>query len=103
MLRARKILVLVVVIIIIAATWVLAADGSVDQKGVLSGKVLAGGLISSGAKVREGDVLVNVDSIAGPTPAVRANIDGVVKDVLVKPGDLIRTGDVLVRIQPVRK
>jgi Pyruvate carboxylase len=81
----------------------MAAGPLVDQKGVLGGRVLAEGLAFPGADVREGDVLVRIDGLTGPAIAVRANIDGKVREVLVRPGDTIRTGDVLVRIEPVRK
>jgi pyruvate carboxylase len=94
---------MVAILLILAATWALASGAAVDQKAVLSGKVLANGLTHSGAVVREGDPLVLVEGIAGPTPAVRANTDGTVSEVLVKPGDPINSGDVLVRIKPANK
>jgi biotin carboxyl carrier protein len=100
MFGARKMGILVVIILVAAVAWATAAGSAVDQKGVLAGKVLANELTIVGANVHEGDTLVAVDTIAGPVPAVRANIDGKVKDVLVKPGDEIKVGDVLVRIEP---
>ncbi|MDR3562501.1 MAG: biotin/lipoyl-binding protein [Negativicutes bacterium] len=103
MLRVRSIIVMVLVFLVFAVAWVAANGAAVDQKGVLSGRVLANGLAVPGAAVREGDVLVFVDTITTPVPAVRANVDGKVTEVLVKPGDMIRTGDVLVRIEPARK
>ncbi|SDD82235.1 biotin/lipoyl-binding protein [Sporomusa acidovorans] len=84
-------------------TWVLAAGQAVEQRGVLSGSVLANGLVAPGATAREGDILVYVQTIAGPAAAVRANVDGVVRDVLVRPGDKVKTGDVLVKIEPFKK
>ncbi|MCX7780168.1 MAG: acetyl-CoA carboxylase biotin carboxyl carrier protein subunit [Negativicutes bacterium] len=98
-----RIILLALIVVLGMAAWVAAADGTVDQKGVLAGKVLAEGLVAPGASVREGDVLVYVESIAGPAPAVRATCDGKVAETLVKPGDSVRTGDVLIRIQPARK
>ena len=103
MFRPKTIALLAVVLAIVAATWVAASGTLVDQKGVLAGRVLSEGLVSTGADVREGDVLVVVDSLTGAAPAVRANTDGKVREVLVKPGDSINSGDVLVRIEPVRK
>jgi biotin carboxyl carrier protein len=91
------------ILTLIAVAWAMASGALVDQKGVLSGRVLAQGLAVPGADVCEGAVLVVVDTITGPAPAVRATVDGKVKEVLVKPGDIIRTGDVLVRIEPARK
>ena len=103
MLRPRNIAVMVLMLLFLAVAWAAANGASVDQKSVLSGRVLAESLASPGADVREGDVVVVVETITGPVPAVRANIDGKVKEVLVKPGDVIRSGDVVARIEPVRK
>ncbi len=103
MFRPKSIAILTVAIVLAAAAWAMASGQLVDQKGVLSGRVLAQGLVAPGTNVREGDVLVGVEGLTGPAIAVRANIDGKVREVLVKPGDMIRTGDVLVRIEPVRK
>jgi len=104
MFRTKYTGILVLIILICAATvaWATASGSAVDQKGVLAGRVLADGLTVSGAAVHEGDTLVQVDTIAGPVSAVRANIDGQVKEVLVKPGDVVKIGDVLVRIEPAR-
>ena len=103
MLRPRNIVVIALITLVVAAAWVTASGSPVDQKSVLSGRVLADNLTISGAVVREGDVLVYVDTIAGPAAAVRANADGKVKEVLVRPGDNIRTGDIAVRIDATRK
>ena len=103
MFQPRNISILVLVILIIAVAWATAAGTSIDQKGVLAGKVLIGGLTTPGTDVREGDILVFVETITGPAAAARANLDGKVKEVLVKPDDVIKTGDVLVRIEPTGK
>ncbi len=101
--RTKSIAVLTVILVLAAVAWAMASDSLVEQKGVLSGRVLAEGLVSSGSDVREGDVLVKVEGLTGPAIAVRANVDGKVGEVLVKPGDTIKSGDVLVRIEPARK
>jgi biotin carboxyl carrier protein len=103
MVNSKYMALFVGIFVLMAAVWVLAADGPVDQTSVLAGKVLATGLVATGTTVHEGDILVDVDSIAGPAPAVRANVDGLVKEVLIKPGDMIHTGEILVRIQPEHK
>lgn len=103
MLRSKNVIILALVIVMGVAAWAVASGTLVDQKGVLAGRVSAEGLASPGQVVHEGTVLVVVESIAGPAPAVRANVDGTVKEVLVKPGDMIRSGDVLVRIEASRK
>lgn len=103
MFRPRNVMIMAVLLTLAVMTWAAAASTLVDQKSVLSGRVLGQGLVSVGADVREGDALVIVDSLTGPATAVRANVDGKVKEVLAKAGDNIRTGDVLVRIESARK
>lgn len=80
-----------------------AAPGGVDQQAVLAGTVVAKGLVTQGTQVREGDVLVLVESITGTAPAARATVDGTVTSVMVKPGDRIKTGDVVAKIEAQRK
>ena len=103
MLRFRTMVFSALIIVAFAVAWTSAAGALTDQKSVLDGKVLADGLTYPGAEVHEGDTLVVVDSITGPVPAVRANTDGRVKEVLVKPGDFIHSNDVAVRIEPAHK
>jgi biotin carboxyl carrier protein len=102
MFRNKKTAILTLAILVMMIAWVTAA-GVVEQKGVLAGQVSAGGLVTPGTMVHEGDVLVCVDTITGPSPALRATTDGKVSEVLVKPGDSIHSGDVLVRVEPARK
>lgn len=102
MAHKKSIAIITVLLVIGVVAWCLAAGQTVDQRGVLSGTVLANGLVSPGAVTREGDILVYVETLTGPAVAVRANVDGVVRDVLVRPGDKVRTGDVLVRIESKR-
>ena len=45
--------------------------------------------MAPGTKVKEGDVLVMVDSLVGPVPAARATADGTVKEVNVTKGQKI--------------
>jgi biotin carboxyl carrier protein len=102
MLRPKIVIVLALSLIILAVAWAAAEGSAVDQKSVLAGQVLADNLVVPGTAVHEGDVLIMIGTITGPVPAVRANVDGKVKEVLVKPGDSIQTGQVLVRIEQVR-
>jgi biotin carboxyl carrier protein len=99
----KKTITLGVSFLLAAMIWVASAANLVDQVGALSGKVSTHNLVTVGTMVKEGMVLVTVDTITGPAPAVRANRDGVVREVLVKPGDGVRTGDVLARIEPATK
>ena len=101
MTRAQKIVILTVLVLALVAGSLVSAAGLIDQKSVLNGKVHAA--IGPGSIVREGDVLVVVNTILGPSPAVRATMDGVVRELLVKPGVEIRQGDVAVRIEPTGK
>ncbi|MBP2649972.1 MAG: hypothetical protein H6Q74_797 [Firmicutes bacterium] len=104
MYRSKNIIMLAIVVVMLMVTWAFASAAIVnDQKSVLSGTVIANSLVSVGAVVREGDVLVVVDTITGPAPAVRANVDGKVTEVLVKPGDIIKTGNAVVRIEQADK
>ena len=103
MAHKKSIIAITVLLVIGVVAWSLAAGQTVEQRGVLSGNVLPNGLVAAGAMVREGDILVYVTTITGPAAAVRANVDGVVREVLVRPGDKVRTGDVLVRVEPLKR
>lgn len=76
----------------LASSTALAADA--PYTSVLSGTVTD--VASVGQTVKEGDVLVQVDSLAGPMPAIRAKKQGVVTKVNTKPGNQIQKGDVII-------
>ena len=97
-----KIVVIVSAVLLLTLGWAAAA-GLVDQRGVLTGRVVADQLVSEGAVVSVGTPLVFIGTPVGPVPATRANVNGVVRQVLVKPGDMIHTGDVLVRMEAVQR
>lgn len=79
-----------------AGVWsVRAAD--VEQKSVLAGKVVS--VTAPGTPVKEGDVLVTVETLAGAVPAVKATADGVVKDVKVQAGDTVDSQTVAVVLE----
>lgn len=103
MAHKKSIIAITVLLVIGVVAWSLAAGQTVDQRGVLSGTVLAKGLVPIGSTAREGDILVYVETITGPAVAVRANVDGVVREVLVKPGTKVKTGDILVKIEPFKR
>jgi len=73
----------------------LAAD--VSYTSVLNGAVVQA--IPAGTAVREGDVLVTVQSLVGPMAAARASESGVVKEVLVQPGQKVQQGTVVMVIE----
>lgn len=78
----------------------VSAAGLLDHVAVLNGKVATQGLVKTGDAVKEGQILVNVDTVAGIAPTARSKTAGIVKEVLVVPGDSVRTGQVVVRIEP---
>lgn len=69
----------------------------VPQKSVLSGTVVS--VVAPGTPVKEGDVLITVNSLAGPVPAVRASGDGIVKEIRTAQGQPVNKQDVLVVIE----
>lgn len=75
----------------------VSAGAIVEQRAVLAGKVVT--TVSVGASVREGDELVRVETLAGSATAARATTSGVVRAVLVAPGQEIRSGDIVVRLE----
>ena len=88
-----------IVLIFMLAVSVCFAGQIMDHSSVLSGAVMSQGLVNVGQTVRQGDVLVMVDTIAGPAPASRYNVNGKVTEVLVKSGDIIRVGQIVARVE----
>ena len=92
-------------ILVMAAFFIAAAAGAhcaerlIDQTSTLGGKVSGQKLVVVGEKVKEGQALLQIEGIAGAMPAVRATADGVVAQVLVKPGDKIGGGQVVIRLR----
>ena len=99
----KKSILLSVVCILALSVWVASAVNLIDQQSVLAGRVAPQNLVSVGAPVKEGTILVRVESITGAAVAARATRDGFVHEVLVKPGDLIKVGQVVARIEPAVK
>ena len=69
---------LVLAALVAAGVYSVSAE-DVSQQAVLNGTVVS--VIEAGTPVKEGDVLVSVDSLVGGVPAARADRDGVVKEV----------------------
>ena len=78
---------------------VAMAGGLADQRRALNGTVLAEQLAVVGQAVREGDVLVKVQTISGASVAARASSDGTVRQVLVRPGERVAAGQVVVQLE----
>ena len=70
-----------------------ASAANVDQSSVLTGKVVS--TVAVGTLVKQGDVLVSVQSLTGPMPAARATVDGVVSAVNVQEGDQVKQAQVV--------
>ncbi len=96
----KKSILLGIVLLLAATIWVVSAENLIDQNGVLGGRIVAQQLVTAGTTVKEGTVLANVESITGAAVAARATRDGIVREVLVKPGDIVRVGQVIARIEP---
>ncbi len=75
------------------------ANAVVDHTSILNGKVISRNLVQVGQTVSEGQVLLYVEGLSGSAPAARAKINGTVQAVLVKPGDTIKSGQVVVKIK----
>lgn len=70
---------------------------SVSYPSILNGTVET--VVPVGTVVHEGDVLVTVQSLAGPIAAARAKASGVVQDVQTAPGETIQQGTVVVIVE----
>ena len=95
--RFKVVMLLALIVLLIPAT--LFAGQVVDHSSVLTGTFIAQGLVTTGQIVKQGDIVVMVDTIAGPAPAARANVKGKVTEVLVKAGDTIHVGQIVARIE----
>ena len=91
----KKVLTRAAMVAALAASSVMAAD--VSYTSVLSGKVDS--VVPVGTTVAEGDVLLTVESLAGPMPAARANSSGTVKSVTIQPGSAVTQGTVVVVVE----
>lgn len=99
--RKWSVLFVMAILGMVFSAWALATPVLIDHTTVLSGKVLT--VVQPGDKVKEGSVLVTVGTLAGPNAATRAKVDGTVKEVLIKTGDAVRQGDLVVRIEQADK
>jgi len=75
-----------------------AALGDARQIGAPMPGVISGLNAKQGQKVTAGDVLCSIEAMKMET-AIHAEIDGVIAEVLVKPGDQIDAKDLLVRFE----
>lgn len=87
----------IVVVLLIAGSLLVTANPVVDQRSVLAGRVTS--LLAPGTAVREGDILVKVETMTGSMSAARATTNGVVSEMLVRTGESIAVGQTVARIQ----
>ncbi len=87
---------------VVIATAFAAPSGVLDVKSTLVGIVLADDLVEEGMRVDEGQPLVYVRTIltGAKAPAAVSPVDGVVREILVRPGQRIEQGDIVVRVAP---
>ena len=86
-------------ILALSITMVVFAAGVIDHSAVLNGKVAAQGLVKVNDTVQEGQVLVSVETLTGVAPTSRAKVSGVVTEVLVTPGQSVKTGQIVVKVE----
>lgn len=82
---------------VLCMTSAAAFAADVSYPSVLGGTVVF--VIPAGTAVKQGDVLLTVDSLAGPMAAARAAASGVVKEVLVAPGADVEQGAAVVIVE----
>lgn len=93
----RKLIMLSCVFALLMSSVAFAMGSQVEQKAVVTGVVTS--TVAPGTNVKMGDSLVEISTLTGTTAASRATANGVVKQVLVKVGDNITPGEVVVYIE----
>lgn len=79
----------------------VSAQAVIPVRAAISGEVLPLQLAQVGQAVKQGDTLLFVRSAtAGAVPAARSPADGLVTQMLVRPGDHVNIGDVVAAVQP---
>lgn len=95
----RKLLAIVIAVMSVFCIYTIGCAAVTEQHAVVGGIVSAEGLVQEGTVVKQGDVLVNVKSLAGNNiAAARATTSGHITQVLVKPGDKIVSQQVVAKI-----
>ncbi len=90
-----------IVLVAVLAAGVIAAPPVLEVKASLIGVVLEEGLVTEGTEVTDGQPLVYVRTATrSMAVAATAPRDGVVTAVLVRPGQRLERGQVIVRLMP---
>ncbi len=99
MVKKKILLAAVLTVLGVFSMYTIGCAAVTDQHAIVSGEVVADGLLQEGAQVKQGDVLVKIKSLAGGSiAAARATTSGKVVQVLVKPGDKIVAQQVVAKI-----
>jgi len=96
MLHKKKLIAIVLVCVLLGIAQLTAAASMIDEKTTLTGQVTW--IVPVGQAVTEGSELVRVSTLTGSAAASRATTAGTVQQVLVQPGDNVKSGEVVVRI-----
>lgn len=107
-LKRKTLIVSTVVILLFIFNCAFANDFNkskflIEEKTILYGKVSAEGLVKVGQIVKKGTPLVKLENLLGAMPSSRATEDGVVVEVIVKPGDFIYSNDIVAKIEVLKK
>ncbi len=90
-----------IVLVAVLAAGVIAAPPVLEVKASLTGVVLEEGLVKEGTEVTDGQPLVYVQTATrSMAVAATAPRDGIVVTVLVRPGQRLERGQVIVRLMP---
>lgn len=99
----RRLGLVLVTMVVLGASAIAAPQADVvEVKSSLAGIVLADDLVEMGVRVEDAQPLVYVrTALTGlKSVAARAPREGVVREVLVRPGQRVERGDVVVRLLP---
>lgn len=99
----RRLGLVLVTMVALGASAIAAPQADVvEVKSSLAGIVLADDLVEMGVSVEDAQPLVYVrTALTGlKSVAARAPREGVVREVLVRPGQRVERGDVVVRLLP---
>lgn len=88
--KKKMILSVILSLMTIMFTAVVAMATNVSQTTVLGGAVTE--VVATGTQVKEGDVLLTVETIGGPMVAARATVAGTVQSVSVQKGANVEVG-----------
>lgn len=85
---------------VFAAVAIPAMAADAPQLSIMDGTITS--VSPVGTVVKEGDSLATVDTLVGSIPAVRAPVDGVIKEVRVTVGQKVKKQDVIVVLETKR-